>query len=113
VQLIPYSNQDVFSGVTEYARPVSPPAITHPGQAVGLYIIIHPDVVEDAVVKFERWFAAWPWVRVVDTGTSDKAGLGFILMEWLERDVDQLFLNILDDEDAVADYTLYGRSLEE
>jgi hypothetical protein len=112
MQLVSYSGNVVFTGVTEYAQLASPPALTRPGQAVGLYITIHPDVVEDAAAKFARWFGKRPEVHIVDVGTSDKAGLGFILMEWLECDVDQLFLDVLDDEATIADYTLYGRNLE-
>jgi hypothetical protein len=112
MQVMPYEGNDLFSGVAEYHRPASPPEITRPGQAVGLYITLHPDAVEGAAEKFERWFARRPEVRVVDAGTSDKVHLGFVLMEWIECDVDQLFLDILEAEEAVADYTLFGRVLE-
>lgn len=116
MNLVPYSSDSTFSsafeGVAEYSRPASVPALTHPGQACGIYITIHPEIVEDAAAKFERWFGRRSEVRLVDVGTSDKAGLGFIVMEWLECEVDQLFLDILMDESAVADFTLYGRNLE-
>jgi hypothetical protein len=109
---MPYSGDDLFTEVAEYARPSSPPVITRPGQAVGLYITLHPDAVESAAEKFQAWFGRREEVSIVDVGTSDKVHLGFVLLEWIECDVDQLFLDILDHEDAVADYTLYGRNLE-
>jgi hypothetical protein len=34
-----------------------------------------------------------------------------ILMEWSECDVDPLFLAILNDEEAIADFTLFARTL--
>lgn len=109
MDLVPHS----FNGMTEYPRPASVAALTHPGQARGIYITLHPDTVEDVAAKFERWFAERDEVEIVDVGTSDKAGLGFILMEWLQCEIDPLFLAILTDEESVADYTLYGRNLEE
>jgi hypothetical protein len=112
MQVMPYAGDDLFSGVVEYSRPASPPVVTRPGQAVGLYIIVHPDVVAGAAEKFGQWFARREEVRIVDVGTSDKVHLGFVLMEWLECDVDQLFLDILESEEAIADYTLFGRALE-
>jgi hypothetical protein len=112
MQMMPYAGDDLFTGVAEYAQPASPPEITRPGQAVGLYIMLHPDVVEGAAAKFQQWFARRLEVRIVDVGTSDKVHLGFVLMEWIECDVDQLFLDILESEEAVADYTLFGRTLE-
>ncbi len=113
MELVPYSDGDAFSSMTEYPLPASVPVLTHPGQVRGVYITLHPDTVNEAATRFERWFATRSEVKIVDVGTSDKAGLGFVLIEWLETDIDQLFLAILNDEQAVADYTLYGRNLEE
>jgi len=63
--------------------------------------------------KISGWFAGRPEIDLVDTGTSDKAGLGDIILEWMEHEIDQLFLAILRDEEIVADYTVYIRDLEE
>lgn len=100
-----------FSGMSEYTQPTAP-ALIHPGLAQGIYITIHPDAVDAAAAKFERWFAGRDEVQIVDVGTSDKVGLGFIILEWIECEIDQLFVAILNDEESVADYTLYGRVLE-
>jgi hypothetical protein len=75
------------------------------------YIVTHPEVVDEAAARFERWFAGREEVDIVDVGTSDKMGLGVILMEWSECDVDPLFLAILNDEEAIADFTLFARTL--
>lgn len=116
MQIIPYSSSmertyPSFSDMTEYPQ-FAAPVITRPGQAQGLYITLHPDVVDETAAKLERWFADRPEVHIVDVGTSDKQGLGFVIMEWLECEIDQLFLAILNDEETVGDYTAYGRTLE-
>lgn len=59
-----------------------------------------------------RWFEGRLEVAIVDIGTSDKQGLGFVILEWRECEIDQLFLAILRDAPFVGDYTTYGRTLE-
>ena len=75
--LIPYS----FNGITEYPRSQQSPTI--PGQAQGVYITLHPDVVDDIAAKIARWFAGREEIDIVDVGVSDKQGLGFLIIEWL------------------------------
>jgi hypothetical protein len=58
------------------------------------------------------WFAGREEIDFVDTGISDKVGLGYIILEWMECEIDLLFLAILRDEEIVADYTIYTRDLE-
>ena len=38
---------------------------------------------------------------------TDKQGLGYIMIEWQDYEIDPLFLAILRDEDLVEDYTIY------
>ena len=100
----------VFGGRTDY--PVVSQPLTCPGHAQGVYITLHPDVFEDISSKIERWFDGRAEIDIVDVGVSDKQGLGFMIIEWLECEIDQLFLAILRDEELVGDYTTYGRILE-
>jgi hypothetical protein len=83
-----------------------------PGLAQGVYITLHPDHVDDISTRMQGWFRGREEVEIVDVGTSDKQGLGFILIEWLEYEIDPLFLAILRDEELIGDYTVYGRNLE-
>ncbi len=104
--IVPYS-----FGIAEYPRS-QPQLPTIPGQAQGVYITLHPDALDDISAKIVGWFDGRPEVDIVDVGTSDKAGLGFLIMEWTECEIDPLFLAILRDEELVGDYTVYGRELE-
>lgn len=106
VQLVPYS----FSGITAYPRTQQPAT---PGQNHGVYITLHPENRETIIAKVMGWFAGRAEIDLVDTGISDKVGLGYIILEWDECEIDQLFLAILRDEEIVADYTIYTRDLEE
>lgn len=100
----------VFGGLSHYPR--SEVMRPLPGKAQGVYITLHPDVLDDTAEKMAGWFRDRAEVEIVDVGTSDKVGLGFLIIEWLECEVDPLFLAILRDEAVVGDYTVYGRMLE-
>lgn len=81
-----------------------------PGQAQGVYITFSADY-QFILNKMIGWFSERDEVELVDHGFSDKMGLGYIILEWFECEVDQLFLAILRDEEIVADYTVYTRDL--
>jgi hypothetical protein len=98
-----------FAGVTQYPHAQTPAT---PGMAQGVYITLHPDALETISQRIAGWFAGWEEIRVVDKGVSDKVGLGFMIIEWMECEIDRLFLVMLRDEEAVGDYTVYGRVLE-
>lgn len=103
--IVPYS----FSGVTEYPRQQF---FVTPGQSHGVHITLHPEHREMILDKIVGWFRGREEIDLVCTGISDKVGLGYIILEWIECEVDQLFLAILRDEEVVADYTTYIRDLE-
>ncbi len=102
--LIPSS----FMGVTEYPR--SQP-VTLPGQAQGVYITLASTDFQFILNKIIGWFRDRDEVELIDHGISDKVGCGYIILEWTECEVDQLFCDILRDEEIVADYTVYTRDL--
>src|SRR5438876_5729603 len=78
-ELVPYS----FNGITQYPRSqASLPAIA--GQAQGVYITLSPFVLDDISEKIAGWFAGREEIDIVDVGVSDKQGLGFLMIEWLE-----------------------------
>lgn len=84
--------------------------ITLPGQTQGVYITI-PGDYQFILNKIIGWFSDRDEVELIDHGISDKVGLGYIILEWEECEVDPLFLAILRDEETVADYTVYTRDL--
>jgi len=113
MQVVPFDG-----GVEEFHQPFNDltylePGDTQPipGRVQGVYITTHPDTAEPLAAILERWFATRPEVDVVDYGTSDKQHLGFVLLEWSECAIDRMFIDILNGEASVGDYTLYGRDL--
>jgi hypothetical protein len=81
-----------------------------PAQAQGVYITLSADY-HFILNKMIGWFSDRDEVELIDHGYSDKAGLGYIILEWTERTIDPLFLAILRDEEIVADYAVYTRDL--
>jgi hypothetical protein len=103
----------LFGGRTEYPVTANNLAET-PGLDQGLYIVTREQDVEGIYEMLSRWFAQREDVQIVDYGTSDKQqGIGFLIMEWCECEPDQLFLDILDSEDAIVDYTRYSREVND
>jgi hypothetical protein len=94
---------------------LEPPStlISLPGQCQGVLFTLSLDLYEVLLAKIEGWFADRLEVVLVDHGTTDKQGLGFLLLEWQECAIDPLFLAILRDEEHILDYTVYGRFLED
>lgn len=95
-----------------YDRPyVAPEMQVAIAGAQGVFLTLDADKLETTVATFERWFAGREDVLFVDYGTTDKTGLGFLIMEWTGYEIDPLFLSILDDADFIKDYTAYGREV--
>ena len=105
MNVIPYS----FTGVT--AIPRLPQETALPGQAQGVYITLTSTDSQFILNRIVGWFRDRDEVELVDHGISDKVGCGYIILEWEECEVDQLFLAILRDEEIIADYTVYTRDL--
>ena len=77
----------------------------------GVIIMLSPEDEQrlDLLSKIRRWFANRPEVTLVDRGSTDKQELFFILLEWDGYAIDPLFIAILEEEDAIIEYTIYGR----
>ncbi|SRR5712691_5674676 len=104
MNIVPYT----FNSVV---LPQPPPGSTLPSQAQVVYITLVSTDYQFILNKIVGWFSDRDEVELVDHGVSDKLNQGYILLEWTERAVDQLFLAILRDEETVADYTVYTRDL--
>ena len=107
--IVPYS----FGGMTDYPHLAQQQQPATPGEIHGVYILLHPDHREMALQRFLGWFTGREEIVLVDTGLSDKVGLGYILLEWMECEIDQLFLAFLRDEESIADYTTYVHEPED
>jgi hypothetical protein len=108
MNIVPYSYTDNINITT---IPQSPQGKFLQGQAQGVYITLASTDYQFFLNKIVGWFSTRDEVELVDHGTSDKVGLGYIILEWEEYEVDQLFSAILRDEEIVADYTVYTRDL--
>jgi hypothetical protein len=105
--IIPYTS---FQGITTIPQTQQPAT---PGQNNGVYITLKPEYRELTLQKIMGWFAGRDDIDLVDTGISDKVGLAYIILEWDECAIDQLFIAILRDEETIADFTIYTRDLED
>ncbi len=104
-ELIPYSfGSEVLPTETE--------RILEPGMLQGVHFTVPVAQREWFIKKIESWFEGRDEVILVDSGISSKAGLGYIILEWEECEINPLFLAILRDEDLVEDYSVYIRSEE-
>ena len=85
-----------------------------PGTIQGVYIMVpreHQDMIYN---KLCRWFQNRPdEVRVIDTGISDKREIGYVMVEWNQRTIEPLFIDILREDETVLDYTIYQHDLQE
>lgn len=77
--------------------------------AQGVFITMQEENLNMVVQTFQHWFAEREDVLFVDRGTTDKTGVGFLIMEWLGYEIDRLFLDILVTSDFITDYVAYER----
>jgi len=80
-------------------------------QVQGVYCTVAADGFADLLTTVESWFADRIDVALVDSGTTDKLNLSYFMLEWIEREVDPLFLAILREDERIEDYTLYVREV--
>lgn len=91
------------------------PAATQPldpGKYQAVHITCTPDGVSFLLNKIEIWFDEWDEVILVSHGISSKTCQGFIVLEWEECFIDRLFLQILQHEATVLDFSVYIRNEE-
>lgn len=104
MDIVPYSFNIATLPQSLQGRPL-------PGQAQGVYIALGSSDYQFILNKIIGWFRDFDEVELIDHGITDGKGLGYIILEWAEREVDQLFLAVLRDEETVADYSVYTRDL--
>lgn len=103
MNLVPFS----FTATPEL--PSSELAPVEPGTRQGVHFTIEADQRQWFFDKIDAWFAKRLEVVIVDTGISDKQGVGYVLLEWIDCQVDRLFIDILRSEEMVIDFTVYTR----
>lgn len=106
--LAPYS----FETLEDVVSSEMPMLIIEQGVYQGVHFTVAAEHLDWLLEKIKAWFANRDEVILVATGKSNKADLGFIILEWEYCQIDPLFLAILDDEEMVEDYSVYARSQE-
>lgn len=104
MQLIPWSSGDSRETIT--FEPLEP------GLNSGMYITVQATALEEILAHIEAWYEERDEVMLVDSGYSSKLFTGYIILEWIECEPDQLLAAIFDHEDAILDYCIYQRSEE-
>lgn len=77
------------------------------GQRQGVHFTFPAEHAEYLLGKLRTWFADRDEVILVAHGTTDKEGLGFIILEWDGCEINYLFLAVLRDEDMIEDLSIY------
>jgi hypothetical protein len=72
----------------------------------GVYIACAKQDVDALVDMFTHWFANRDDITLVDAGSSQKGGQGFVILEW-EGEVERRMLTWLRNQETVDDYSLY------
>jgi hypothetical protein len=91
--------------------PLSDTAELEEGQREGVYFTVASDMLEEVLDTLDRWFEGFDVIVLLAQGTTAK-GLGFVLLEWDGCKIDPEFLEVLDHDESVQDYTLYLRDKE-
>lgn len=85
-----------------------------PGRYEGVHFTISDDMSGEWLLdKIQQWFAGRGEIILVNYDISAKRGLTFVVMEWEECEIDPLFLAILKHEEAIDDYCVYIRDMED
>src|SRR2546430_1066860 len=108
MQIVPfgYSFQSERLPVPQSTQPL--PA----GQYQGIHITCTHESLEFLLSTIQTWFDEWDEVILVESGISSKLCQGFIVLEWEECYIDRLFLQILQSEASVIDFSVYIRDEE-
>jgi hypothetical protein len=64
---------------------------------------------ERIMETIKRWFEDADEVIFIDTGTTARGDLHFIILEWEACEIPPSFLEVLEHDDDVDDYTIYLR----
>ena len=99
-----------FQGIA--VLPLPEGVTRQPGVYQGVHFTVEASQIDWILEKIERWFDTRDEIILVDAGVTEKAGDGFITLEWDGCQIDPLFLAILRDEPFVQDFAVYQRNEE-
>lgn len=97
---IPYSFQsDVL--------PFEPSPALQEGESQGVHFTFPAEHLDWMLGKVRAWFDDSDEVVLVGYGQTKKDGLGFILLEWEECEINPLFIKLLQHEELIEDMSIY------
>lgn len=102
--------------LVSYSASDFPASATRPLRA-GLYQCVHLTCFEENLEPlrefFTELFAERNEIILVNWGVTVKQGLGYMIIEWEEREVDQMMIDMLRTQEVFLDFSLYIRDEEE
>lgn len=96
---VPYSFPDVI--------PFEPSASLQEGESQGVHFTFPAEHLDWMLSKVRAWFEDSDEVVLVGYGQTEKDGLGFIILEWEECEINPLFIKLLRHEDLIEDVSIY------
>lgn len=87
--------------------PVEPSAALDEGQHQGIHFTFAADRLDWMLSKIRAWFEDCDEVILVGYGETQKDGLGFIILEWEECEINPLFIKLLQHEELIEDMSIY------
>jgi len=109
-ELSPF-HSEIAVGFASDELPASPLEAIAPGQFQVVHFIVPGNWLDMFVRRINVWFQDRDEIIFVASGQS-AMGLGFIVLEWEECQVDRLFLKILEQDELVSDFYVYIREGE-
>ncbi len=73
----------------------------------GVILTFSEEYLDYLLSTIQRWFSERSEVILMSYGTTDKRGLGCMVMEWDSCEIDRLFLDILRTDENIIDYAAY------
>ncbi len=78
------------------------------GRTQGVHLTMNPDHLDWILNKIQAWFDGCDEVVLIGYGVTRKTVTGFVILEWEGYEINPLFLKILENEELIEDYGVYG-----
>jgi hypothetical protein len=83
-----------------------------PDQMQGVHFTVCSDDIDRVLKALDRWYEEFEIVVLVATGTTNQ-GMSFVIMEWEGCEIDPEFIEVLENDETVGDFSVYIRDRDE